>query len=197
MFNLAEDLSTCVVAATPLANVADRAARSKRNLLDCGCYFPYPGCFVFSILCISPQRFSLAPLTCAFSALTTRSMHNDEQVTYPEIGLGESPMLDLKSPTSRPPRPVDLAFRESLPDWREPAHPANLLPTINGGSSPHDQTASLANETTLQGAQLWTLIGGLYLAVYLVGLDLSMLSTVGSTYQPCRRVGTDRTCSRY
>jgi hypothetical protein len=94
-------------------------------------------------------------------------------------------MLDLELPRSRPPRPVDLGG---------PADPRNLLPIINGGPG---QTVSPTNETTLQGARLWSLIGGLYLAVYLVGLDLSMLSTVGATHQTLSpSVGTDTTCSR-
>ncbi|GIJ92467.1 hypothetical protein Asppvi_011449 [Aspergillus pseudoviridinutans] len=93
-------------------------------------------------------------------------MHHDEQVTCPEIRLATTSMLDHELPKSRPPRPVDPGV---------PADPPNLLPTINGGSG---QTVSPTNETTLHGARLWSLIGGLYLAVYLVGLDLSMLSTV-------------------
>jgi hypothetical protein len=95
-----------------------------------------------SLVCINPQRFTVAPLICAFSAFSAFSA------------------------------------------------------LITRSMQPHEQRASPTNDTTLHGARLWSLIGGLYLAVYLVGLDLSMLSTVGSTHQPYGRVGTDRTCSR-
>ena len=138
------------------------------------------------VVCINPQLLTVAPLTCPFNALATRIMHHDEQVTYPEIRFRPPPILDLNFPISRPPRAVNRAFRESLPNWRGPDDLEDLLPVINGGPGSHDQTASTPNENILQGARLWSLIGGLFLAVYMVGLDLSMLSTVGSIHQRCR-----------
>lgn len=49
------------------------------------------------------------------------------------------------------------------------------------GNSAGDNNAATP-DNNLHGPQLWVVVGGMMLGVYLVGLDLTMLSTVCGTY---------------
>jgi hypothetical protein len=51
--------------------------------------------------------------------------------------------------------------------------------TRDDAASPTDQQeAQQQEQLTLHGAQLWTLVAGLYLGLYLLALELTMLATV-------------------
>ncbi|PQK08918.1 hypothetical protein BB8028_0001g09900 [Beauveria bassiana] len=56
---------------------------------------------------------------------------------------------------------------------------AKFIATLDDAASPTDQQeAQHQEQLTLHGAQLWTLVAGLYLGLYLLALELTMLATV-------------------
>ncbi|KAM3460048.1 hypothetical protein MY5147_000272 [Beauveria neobassiana] len=56
---------------------------------------------------------------------------------------------------------------------------AKFIATLDDAASPTDQQeAQQQEQLTLHGAQLWTLVAGLYLGLYLLALELTMLATV-------------------
>ncbi|EJP69096.1 MFS transporter, putative [Beauveria bassiana ARSEF 2860] len=56
---------------------------------------------------------------------------------------------------------------------------AKFIATLDDAASPTDQQqAQQQEQPTLHGARLWTLVAGLYLGLYLLALELTMLATV-------------------